>query len=467
MLFLGGHLKGGEIKAFVTSNKVAKGEAVELFIKAQGKDIVFPTIDTIANVKIDNIAKHHSKHLTVGKNGTNVIQEETLVLSFFLDKNSTIEPLEVLVDNEKLTTQPIDIVVEAPHTSNQKVSLELMVPKRSFYENEAFVASVLFRRDKNLPVIETSYTPPKFDGFLSQEIGKQRQIDAGSSVATQVDYLLIPKQSGTFTLDKAKAKVALQTSYSMGDRLGIFFEQPKWIDIASNTLDIEIVPLDVPATLVGDFTITATVDKNSTKANEPVTLTLTLKGNGVIDTIDTTPYNIDNATLYDQPPVYKQRLNKSNLEVSYSQKFVFMASEDFTIPPLEIDVFSPTHKKHSTLLAPSFDIEVQNANTVAPQENPKLPRETSLSPMFIVAIFLAGMGGGAFLFWITTKIETKRKRKKHHHDALMKLYPYVREDDEVERIVRQLYGKQKGAKGSLVDKKTLKDIIERYAHKTS
>ena len=469
-IFFGTFLFAQSVVAYVDRDEVVKGEMVELTIKAQGDDIVFPSITSIAGVKIEATSQEKTTHLAVINNKSEIINEEILRVSFYPEANSTIEPIDVLIGNKKHSTERIDITVVdfAKKSGDNKVSLELQLQKKEIYEKEAIVASLLFSHDRGLAITDIAYTPPKFEGFLSEEIGKQRQISKGRSAVTQVDYLLIAKEPGNFTIDPAKAQVSIQNSYSMGDKLGIFFDRPTKINIESNTKTVTINPLPVDVMLVGDFTIQAVVDKNSTKANEPVTLTLTLRGNGVIDTIQATPYQIKNVTTYEQDPTYNQRVKNGQLQATYEQKFIFMGGDDFTIPPLKIEAFSPSKQEKYTLITPSNKITITDKVIAPPVATQQVTTTSSSLHLFsAIAIFVAGLTTGMAILWLVAKVKTRKRGDTPTDKALMQLYPYVHADKEVEGIVRQLYAIKQGAKGISIDKKRLKEILQRYPYKIS
>ena len=76
----------------------------------------------------------------------------------------------------------------------------------------------------------------------------------------------------------------------------------------------------------------------------------------------------------------------------------------------------------------------------------------------VAAAFLGGM-----LFMYLLRFIPKRGSKPYKEsDALKVLYAHMSEDAKVEEMVRKLYAKKNGDKSVQIDKKELKEMVERF-----
>ncbi len=72
----------------------------------------------------------------------------------------------------------------------------------------------------------------------------------------------------------------------------------KWKQMASNSLELEVLPQVQESDLVGDFTLDATIDAQEVKANKPVNLTIKIEGKGNLESFEFPKYEIDGVTVY-------------------------------------------------------------------------------------------------------------------------------------------------------------------------
>ena len=148
--------------------------------------------------------------------------------------------------------------------------------------------------------------------------------------------------------------------------------------LTSNELTIKVKPLpnarnDGKTETVGHFDITASLNKTEVHANEAVTLTITVSGNGNLHHIESQDFNIDFPSDCDitYPKVSQSIGAKGNL-VSGSKTFRFTliprSEGEYFIPGANFTYYDDEIQTYKTISTQDFRIEVKPGR-LAPQQN--------------------------------------------------------------------------------------------------
>ena len=210
-------------------------------------------------------------------------------------------------------------------------------------------------------------------------------------------------------------------------------------------------------------------------------------GKGSLENFEFPKYDIDGVTVYTDEAKRETSVVGGELHSKYTKSFAFISEEDFTIPERTFSVLTPGEKELKTLKVKAYDVTIKSNNkTQAPSEakpshavvqsNTEQPQEVkkekkkevlaeqktegmSLSWWMLVVAFVLG----ALLMGVWRQI-LKGMRTKTYTDeeALKRLYAHVSEDPAVEEMVRKLYAKKRGDKSVQIDKKALKQMLDRF-----
>ena len=482
-------LNAAGVEATVSNTEIVAGNMVQLKIKATGGRAAFPNIREIGGSKV--LGRHESqKNSFTYINGEMKNERSTiLVLTFTVQKDTTIPSYAVNIDGTVYKTKPIDLKVvktNVPATGkNSKFSLQLRTDKKSVVVGEPFLATVYFSLLHGIRLSDNpQYNKPEFEGFFSKEIGEEKSYNEGKRQVTELRYILTPKAEGNYTLGPATAKIGV-ADRSRRDMFGRFFGTT-WHPIASNTLDIEVKAKAQDTDLVGDFSIENSIDMQEVKANKPVNLTVKITGEGSLEDFEFPAYEIDGVTIYSDDAKITTDIQGNRINSTYVKSFAFIADHDFTIPVKSISVYDIKSKTVKSLEVPAYTVTVKGSSAAAAvpqtpkaesgkvQTNLEVPEKSMLDgeeenvvddvlPASWWMIVLAFVSGLTIMSLLKMLPKIKRGKKQHSYkesEALKILYPHINESKEIEAMVRKLYAKKAGNKEINIDKKELNALID-------
>jgi hypothetical protein len=131
---------------------------------------------------------------------------------------------------------------------------------------------------------------------------------------------------------------------------------------------------------VGTFRISAAIDKDKVKQNEPVMLKMVIEGEGNIETI-TRPKlpALTGFKTYDSDTSSKLFQTANVIGGVKNFEVVFIPKEEGSsfIPPLEFSYFDPRQEKYVTLRTPNFPIQVEHS-----EQSFQMPQELTGNSVF-------------------------------------------------------------------------------------
>jgi hypothetical protein len=213
-------------------------------------------------------------------------------------------------------------------------------------------------------------------------------------------YLIYPKKSGevlvkfnftTFITDDDKVAYSIS-----GDRDHVKGLEKEDVVVKLAPLKLAVKPLPMGVDLVGDFSLTHTLDKKETKAYDPVNLKVVLKGKGFLK-----PFELLKPTqayrIFTQPPKLKTLHTKKGSYSSLEWEYALSAKESFVLPKVRLKAFNPQTKKVYALGFPSYAIKVHPVQEEALLDKVDAPKSAKgidwnfWSRLFsYVVVFVAG-----------------------------------------------------------------------------
>jgi hypothetical protein len=477
-----GVVNAASVKATVDTVEVVHGNPVTLHIKASGGGAAFPEVKMIDDAHVLSTSTSSSRNLTMINGTVSSEVSTTKTLQFIPRHDTTIPAYTVNISGKKYKTKPIFIkVVKASSPSSQVnalFDLKMTASKNKVQVGESFVVTVYFSLRNNVQLNqEVQYTQPGLSAFVAQQLEDKVAYRKSNYQVQEIRYIVTAQKEGTFSIDPASAKIGLADSRKR-DIFGMSFGT-KWYQKASNTLMVEVIAPLQECDLLGDFTVDTKVDKQEVKANKPVNVTVNIEGKGNLNHFDFTAYEIDGVTVYSDDAKVDTKIVNGEIYSTYSKKFVFISSDDFTIPERHFSMYSPKDKSLKSLTVKHFDIKVKTnkamtshvttAKGIVQTNNPQtipskdiiVEKKVEVQTVAWWMLALAFVLGAGVMYMLRYMPKAKEKPYKEEN-ALKILYAHISEDAEIEEMVRKLYAKKSGDKSVEIDKKKLREMVERF-----
>ena len=236
-----------------------------------------------------------------------------------------------------------------------------------------------------------------------------------------------------------------------------------------------MLPQEKESDLVGDFTVDSTIDAQKVKANKPVNLTVKIEGKGNLESFEFPQYEIEGVTVYSDEAKVETKVVDGELYSSYSKSFAFISEEDFMIPARSFSMLTPKDHQIKTLDVNGYAVTIKktpitssstvNIHTNGVVQTKEVTVEKQVEVKSVAWWMLAAAFGlGALFMFVLKWLPSLKKRTTSPYkesEALKILYAHMSEDAEIEEMVRKLYARKNGDKIVEIDKKVLKEMVNR------
>jgi len=195
--------------------------------------------------------------------------------------------------------------------------------------------------------------------------GKQYEVDVMRRMA------LFPTQSGTLEINPMSAQAVVRVRTQSNDPFESFFSSPfgrtVTVPIKSDPIQIKVDPLPGGAPddfkgAVGQFAMSASLDKKTTQTNEPVTLKMTVSGTGNIKLLESPAADLP--TDFEQyPPKITDNINRDGEKITGSKTFELLLMPRYpglkVIKPVTFSYFDLARKEFVRLRSPQIELNVE------------------------------------------------------------------------------------------------------------
>ena len=263
--------------------------------------------------------------------------------------------------------------------SDSDLFLRLSLNRSDVVVGEPVIATVKLYQRVNIAGFE-GVSFPSFDGFWSQEIEApsniefQRETYDGQiyNAAVLRKFLLIPQHQGKIRIDPAELVCLVGVRVSSGGNSifdGFFDEYAnvrKKVQTSPVTINVSALPADAPASFgggVGEFTISASVSKDSLKTHEAASLVVTVSGKGNVSLLETPKVSFPpDMEVYDSKVTSNMAPGGMSGTRRYEFPFIPRSYGDFTIEPIKYSYYDVNQKKYVTLETQPIDLVVLKGN---------------------------------------------------------------------------------------------------------
>jgi len=284
----------------------------------------------------------------------------------------TIGPATVTVKGKVSQSQPIQIRILPSQTKpNQRSDLfiEQTLSPRNPYVNQQAVYT--FRFYRRVQVGETKMDEPEFTGFLTEDMGEQRDyktvVGGVEYLVTEVRKALYPTQAGKLTIGEAtlSCQVFVQSRQRRGTGdpfFDHFFDSPffgrtefKTMNLRSEPIQVEVRGLPLEGRppdykgLVGNYRAEVNLDKNSLPVGDSATLNVVVSGNGNLRSFELPPLaGMSDFKVYEDRPSFSARTQGRDLiqTKAFKRALVPLKTGESRIPPVGVSYFDPVQGRY-------------------------------------------------------------------------------------------------------------------------
>lgn len=366
-------------------------------VNATGKDLRTAEFNHFEILAGPFESRSSSYQIVNGKANSSVTVTYTYTLQATKVGTFTIPSASITVDGKKHNSNGVSIKVlpadEEPAErssknnqnpkasgtaiSDEHVFIKTHVSKSSVYEQEPVL--ITYKLYTLLDVVQcTNRKMPDFKGFMKNEIeltqNKQFSYENlngrnyGSVVLFQA--LLYPQQAGELRIEKAvfDAVIRIQNKQQVRSIFDDFFDSysnvQKTLVAPSARVHVKALPGNKPANFngaVGALSVNSSLSAQRVKANEAVTLKITLSGSGNLRMIQNPIVAFpDGIEVYDPKVTNNFKTSTTGVSGAKIIEYMFIPRHagNYEIPSVEITYFDINLRSFKTLRTPKYTLQV-------------------------------------------------------------------------------------------------------------
>ena len=267
--------------------------------------------------------------------------------------------------------------------SNQDIFLRMTLNKTNVVKGEPITATLkIYTRAEIVGFEDIKF--PTFNGFWNKETVTVNNLEFNRenvngtiyNSALLRQYVLIPQQTGTLTVDPAEMVCQLRVRTSGGSPLSIFddfFDQYQTIRkrISTPTIQVKVrdLPAGAPASFgggVGDFKISAKMSKDGIKSNEAASLIVTISGNGNLSMLQAPKVDFPpDFEVYDLKTTDKTSASGTSGSKTFEYPFIPRSHGEFVIPSIQYSYYDMAHGKYATTATGDITVTIEKGEEIA------------------------------------------------------------------------------------------------------
>lgn len=395
-----------EFRAEIDRGSVPVGGQLTLRFILSGGQTDLPRLRAPAIDGFDTYSAGTSQSMAITNGSVEVTFTQTFILLAKREGRFTLGPFEFTHGGQKLTTESFAVEVvaagRAPAPGEPRQSGRSRGERGAARENDFFVRAEIDKQDAyvNEQVTMTvkfyarvrlskdpEYSPPAATGFWVEDLPPVRQYmeDVGGVqyLVNEVKSALFPTNAGELTIGPATVKVlrSAADNWRLRDPFQAFGQDPfALLDsgrpevLTSKPLKLRVRPLPpapgarATSGLVGNYSLSARLDKTRVEANQPVTLTLILAGDGNLSTAPEPSLTLPQGVrAYDSQSRVNSNKEGYRLrgERVVEKVLIPQSPGRLVIPPASIVVFDPRKGDYREISSDTLEIEVMPSSSPA------------------------------------------------------------------------------------------------------
>jgi len=395
-----------EVSATVGSDTVGIHDQVQLVIRISGKDSNegenprFPEPEGFNVVSGPTIGTQFQ--WINGRSSSS--KSFTYILVPKKEGQFTIDPIEVRVGDKTYETKAIQVQVTSASTNPSPQRRNSIVPWDPFREDvepvRQSIGDAVFMRTEldresaypgqQITLFYNLYTSlrvngyqiqdnPPLTGFWVEDLETERNPKGEIRTVNGKEYqvytikkqALFPNTTGILKIPASTFAISVES----GRDVFSIFDQAETIYRNTQELTLEVKPLpsqgrpDKFSDAVGEFKLSANIDKNEARTGEAIALEVKLEGRGNLKTIpDLTLPDLPDFTIYSSKHEDKTEILEKNQiggEKTWEYVLVPKAPGEQTIPPVAFSFFNADQNRYETVSTQPLTLNVSGGNADA------------------------------------------------------------------------------------------------------
>lgn len=372
--------------------QVIQGQQFQLeytLYNASGKDLKLPEFKG-CKVLYQGTSSGTSVSVVNGKVDRQTTETHVITLRAEKEGSYTFAPATISADGRTLSTNTWKLTVLPPDkagassgrssgrsgqsSDNTALFVRLILSKSKIYEQEAVLATIKLYTQAS-GVQAENYSFPSFEGFVVQDIDLPQNTSFSLENYNGVNYkvavlkqcLLFPQRTGKITITPGKFDFQVETYQLVNGPFGPM-RVPQGVSrsVSTNTASVEVMPLPggKPASFmggVGDFSLSSSISSTHVKANEAITLKLTIKGSGNLKYLKNPELQLPNDfDTYDPKVDVNVKASAGGVSGTRTVEYTTIPrfAGTFKIPAVEFSYFDLKSKSYKTLRTEAYEITV-------------------------------------------------------------------------------------------------------------
>ena len=385
------YAQASPIQVDVDRRELSTDDTLTLTVTITGSSSV-PSPSNSAFNEFDVVSRSSSSQISIVNGVTSAKVVYQYRLRPIRTGSVTIDPIQVVLDGQTFSSNPLSVQVTqgssrarqvpgAPPSGpaptrliGQDYFVESTVDNAAPYLGEQVVYT--FRIYRATGFGRARYAAPDFTGFWNKQDFEQRtsvtQVAGRTYRVTELRTVLFPTLAGPMSIEPATLTVP-----------GGFLGPSAVLRSEPVSLEIARLPESAPADFsgaVGQFAISAGIDSTDVTVNEPLTHTVTIRGQGNIDALaDPNWPEMPRWRAFDSSATINSQVSGDKLTGSrvYERVLVPGAAGEFTIPPVSYSYFDPSVAEYVTMATAPTSVSVAPGASVSPiTELPGVARDT-------------------------------------------------------------------------------------------
>lgn len=326
-----------------------------LTVEGQMHSVPEPTLPSLEGFQVYSSGRSQQFSLVNGQFSASVAFN--YILQPMIVGKHTIGSAVITLDGQIYRTQPIGVEVlegrvptptppeqapaagAPPQLAGQDLFVEAVVDKDEAYIGEQVTFTFRFYQGVELFGAELRYSKPETTGFWTEDLPPQNQyyqtVAGRRYLVTEVKRGLFPTAVGAQTVGPASLHIK-----------GFFSSQT----LETDPLTVQALPLPQegrPADFggaVGQYQVTAWLDKSEAAVNEPVTLSFKVSGTGNVQTVLEPLWpELESFRSYEAKSTTSTSIENYRIQGEKTLEKLFIPKEagQYTIPPFRLTYFDP------------------------------------------------------------------------------------------------------------------------------